>query len=323
MCRLWDKFRSVKDTNGKDILIFVLSLLLAFSIWLIHNLSLYYNEEVSVPVRARSNIQGRAQLSSNDAVVQARLRLTGFNAISSRRAMRRQPILVDFAPADLHPGAGEMFYLTGTDLTRYVQDIFGDDARLETMISDTVQFRFPLENSKKVPVVPVYTADFRSQYTAAGDIRITPDSVTIYGEPMHLSQIESVLTKPFYLRDLRVSAHGRVRLESTGLRLSDNTVDYSLEVSRFVEITADLPVEGRGVPAGRSLIIYPSVAQVSFKCAFPVTVDPTVTAHIYIDYQDFVSSLGGKCLPHVDALPPGILDYSVEPEVFDCVESIR
>ena len=76
MSRLWDKLRSVKDTNGRDIMIFVMSLLLAFSIWLIHNLSLYYNEEVSVPIRARSNIPGRAQLSSNDAIVQARLRLT-------------------------------------------------------------------------------------------------------------------------------------------------------------------------------------------------------------------------------------------------------
>ena len=38
MGRLWDKFRSLMATNGKDIIIFVMSLLLAFSIWLIHNL---------------------------------------------------------------------------------------------------------------------------------------------------------------------------------------------------------------------------------------------------------------------------------------------
>lgn len=323
MSRLWERFRSLKDADGRDIIIFLLSLLLAFSIWLIHNLSLYYNEVVSVPVRARSNLAGHAALSSNDAVVQARLRLTGFSVIRSKGAMKRSPVIVDFAPADLHPGAGEMFFLTGADLTRYVQSVFGDDARLETMISDTVQFRFPLENSKKVAVVPVYSAGFRPQYTAVGDMRLTPDSVVVYGEPLHLDQIDYVYTRPFYLEDLRVSAHGRVRLEETGLRLSENLVDYSLEVSRFVEITADLPVEGRNVPAGHSLIIYPSVARVSFKCAFPVTVDPTKKARLYIDYGDFAHSLGGQCLPRMEGLPAGILDYTVDPEVFDCVESVR
>lgn len=323
MGRLWDKFRSLMATNGKDIIIFVMSLLLAFSIWLIHNLSLYYNETVSVPVTARSNLDGHALVSSNSSAVQARLRLTGFDVIRSRGAMNRKPVVVDFTASDLHPRGGEMFYVTGTDLNRYVQAVFGDDARLETMLSDTVQFRFPLENSKKVPVTAVYTADFRSQYTAVGDLRLVPDSVTVYGEPMHLEQVDRVYTRPFYLQDLRVSAHGRVRLEETGLRLSDNAVDYTLDVSRYVEIRADLPVESRNVPAGRSLIIYPSVAQVSFKCAFPVTVDPSDVARFYIDYQDFTNSLGGVCIPRHDALPAGILDYTIEPQVFDCVESIR
>lgn len=323
MGRLWDKFRSLSASNGKDIIIFVMSLLLAFSIWLIHNLSLYYNETVSIPVRARSNINGHAMLSSNDAVVQARLRLTGFDVIRSRGAMNRKPVVVDFAAADMHPRGGEMFYVTGTDLNRYVQAVFGDDARLETMLSDTVHFRFPLENSKRVPVMAVYSAEFQPQYTAVGDLRLVPDSVTVYGEPMHLEQVDRVFTRPFYLKDLRVSAHGRVRLEETGLRLSDNVVDYSLDVSRYVEIRADLPVGSRGVPAGRNLIIYPSVAQVSFKCAFPVTVDPTTVARFYIDYQDFTHSLGGVCIPRCDDLPAGILDYNIEPSVFDCVESVR
>ena len=324
MRRLWDRVRSYIEHNGRDTAIFLMSFLLAFSIWLIHNLSLYYNEVVTVPVKARSNLDGHTALSSNDSPVQARLRLTGFDIISTRNAMNRKPVIVDFVPADLHKDGAETFYLTGSELNHYVQAIFGDNARLETMLSDTVRFRFPVENSKKVPVMPVYTAEFRPQYTAVGELRVTPDSVTVYGEPMHLDPIDRVYTKPFYLENLRVSAHGRVHLEEThGLRMSANVVDYSLEVSRYVEIRVNLPVEGRNVPAGRSLIIYPSVAQVAFRCAFPVTVDPSQSVRLYIDYSDFTHSMGGKCIPRTDALPPGILSYTVEPQVFDCVEGVR
>ena len=323
MGRLTDRFRSHLNFNGRDTVIFLMSLLLAFSIWLIHNLSLYYNEVISVPVRAVCNLDGHARESSNDAVIQARLRLTGFDVLRSRRLAARNPLEVEFAPADMHSKGGEFFYVTAAELNRYVQPVFGDNARLETMLSDTVTFRFPLENHKKVPVVPVCSIHYKPQYMAVGDLRLVPDSVTVYGEPSHLDKVDRVLTRPFSLSDVKVSAHGRVRLEENGaMRLSETTVSYVLDVSRYVEIRAELPVEGRHVPAGRNLFIYPSTATVLFKCAFPVTDDPAENASVYIDYRDFASSLGGKCLPQV-ILPPGVLDCTVEPQVFDCIESLR
>ena len=42
-----------------------MSLLLAFSIWLIHNLSLNYSDTISVPVMAQCNIDGHSDVSSN------------------------------------------------------------------------------------------------------------------------------------------------------------------------------------------------------------------------------------------------------------------
>lgn len=323
MGRLADRFRSHLKFNGSDTVIFLMSLLLAFSIWLIHNLSLYYNEVVGVPVRAVCNLEGHARESSNDVVIQARLRLTGFDVLRSRRLADRSPLEVEFAPADMHPKGGELFYVTATELNRYIQPVFGDNSRLETMLSDTLTFRFPLENSKKVPVVPVCHITYRPQYMPVGDLRVTPDSVTVYGEPSHLDKVDRVLTRPFSLSDLKVSAHGRVRLEENNtLRLSETAVAYSLEVARYVEIRAELPVEGRNVPPGRNLFIYPSSATVLFKCAFPLSVNPAEKASVYIDYADFAQSLGGKCLPQV-SLPGGVLECKVEPQVFNCIESLR
>ena len=41
-----------KKLNGRDLAVFLLSLLLAFGIWLIHNLSLDYVRVVNVPIKA-------------------------------------------------------------------------------------------------------------------------------------------------------------------------------------------------------------------------------------------------------------------------------
>ena len=58
--------------RGRDLAGLLFSLLLAFSIWLIHNLSLNYTQVIAVPVTARSNIEGHQELSSNSCEVAAR-----------------------------------------------------------------------------------------------------------------------------------------------------------------------------------------------------------------------------------------------------------
>ena len=68
--------------DGRDLAGFLMALLLAFSIWLVHNLTLRYSAIMNVEVTAQSNIQGRAAESSNTAVISARCRVI-LNVIKS------------------------------------------------------------------------------------------------------------------------------------------------------------------------------------------------------------------------------------------------
>ena len=43
----------------------------------------------------------------------------------------------------------------------------------------------------------------------------------------------------------------------------------------------------------------------------------------YIDYKDFIKSKEGKCVPVSTPLPEGVISYTIEPEVFDCIEEGR
>ena len=82
----------------------------------------------------------------------------------------------------------------------------------------------------------------------------------------------------------------------------------------------DIPVQVLNAPAGHALQVYPPTAQVYLRCAFPISKDPLASFKLYVDWKDFSSSLSGRCAPRVQRLPAGVLDYRVEPEVFDCIE---
>ena len=141
---------------------------------------------------------------------------------------------------------------------------------------------------------------------------------------IYLDNIDRVYTSSFSLSDLSAPAHGDVRIDRIkGVRLSAEKVEYQVDVRRFVEIRTSLPVKALNVPRNRSLAIFPSTAAVTFKCAFPVTVQPDADTWLYVDYADFQNSTGGRCIPELNRIPQGIYGYDVSPEVFECVESVK
>ena len=314
------KILQLLNISGRDWAVFLLALLLAFSIWLIHNLSLKYTEFMQASVEAVSNIEGHFNKSSNRSDVIARCQTTGYSIMMNAIFPGRRNVTVSFDPSALHRKSGETYYITSSELKESAHLIFGDDVQIENFITDTLFFRFPYENHKRVPVNPVHVLGFEPQYTADGPLDIEPDSVTIYGEPDFIGNIDRVNTEAIKISDISSVVHGIARLERIkGVRMSETEVHYSLPVSRYVEIPVTVSVQARNVPPGKSLMIYPSVATVYLRCAFPLTADLSEGVRVYVDYNDFVSSIGGKCMAKTASLPEGVINCSVSPAVFECV----
>ena len=310
--------------SGRDIFIFVLSLLLAFSVWLIHNLSNYYSQVISVSVYADSNIPGHQAESANSAVVTARCKATGFRLLRLRNVESGKGTRVFIAPTDLKEVSEEVFSISQENLEIYMKDIFGDGVQLEFFVTKEVEFRFPVENYKKVPVQIVQILDFKPQYMAMSPMRVEPDSVLVYGEPIHLANVEKVYTQTISLEKISSGRHGVVKLDiPSGVRLSNNEVNYTLDVTRYVEMKSTVKVGTRNVPVGKVLSVYPSSCEVTFRCAFPMGVDPTENVELYVDYNDFARSRSGRCVPKFSSLQNNVIDYRLSPEVLECVETLQ
>ena len=276
---------------------------------------------VTVQVIAESNIPGRAARSSDAVSMTARCKASGFRLLYLGR--KDAPVTVRFDAEDFSQEEGDYFSIPASQLYRYVNDIFGPETSVESFLFDKARFRFIRELNKKVPVEVISMFGFRSQYMQNGDFTVQPDSVLIYGPAELLSRVDAVKTRLIERSDVRSSLHGEVALEvPEGVRVSDNSVSWSLEVSRFVEISSEFPVYGRNVPAGTDFSFYPVKVNVVFRCVFPVIADPSGLVTCYVDYREFAQSRTGRCVIHCDNLPQGIIDYSIQPAVAECVEQI-
>jgi len=300
----------------------VTSLLLALVIWFLSNLSRDYPGVLNVPVSAECSLQGRSNLSSDAAIASARCRASGYRLLRYRTRHTGRTVRVRFDRADVRQVSGDRFYVPGSALNSHLQAVFGDDVLVEEILSDTLYFTFPAEDHKKVPVRLSGDFTYRTQYMASGPLRLIPDSVTVYGEQARLDLVDHVSTVSLLLDDVHDSQRGTVRLRRIkGIRLSEEEVTFELPVSRYVEMRSELPVTVQGLPAGRHLQVFPSKATVILHCLFPVAHNPFDSFELVIDYKDFASSLSGRCVARASQLPRGVLDYRVEPAVFDCIET--
>lgn len=310
-----------RGIGGRDGIFLIVSLLASCIVWLLTNLSNNYAGVISVPVIAECSIDGHSAQSSNRALVTARCRASGFSLLRAQSRKERQPVHVRFDRADLHYAGRDTYLLTGSAKNTYAGRFFGEETVVEAFVTDTLSFIFPAENHKKVRVTPLIQIGYRPQYMNASPLRIKPDSVTVYGEAARLDQIDNVSTARLNLWDVHEAQHGTVKLNKVkGVRMSVDEVSYEQEVTRYVELQATLPVEVWNAPAGHHLQVLPPVAKVVLRCAFPIGRDPLSQFKLYIDYRDFNASLSGRCVPQTLRLPAGVLDYRVEPEVFDCIE---
>lgn len=320
---LFHRLLKALNISGRDWVILTLSLLLAFSVWMIHNLSLKYNANLSAKVIAICSLDGHENVSAATAEALARGRATGYNIIESYIKARR-PVKVEFNPSVMQRYDSERFFVTGDKLVEYSHLIFGEDITVDHYISDTLFFRFPSVNHKKVPVVPVSILTYKGQYMARGPLDMTPDSVVVAGDPYLLETVKQVYTTPIRHFEISENISGLAGIEPIkGVNIQAKEVYYSMDVVRYVEFVSEVHVEAVNVPAGKAMMIFPSVVTLRMRCEFPLMDDAEGQQTVYVDYNDFKTSLGGNCPVRVKNLPKGILSYDVEPVSVRCVEESR
>ncbi|MBR1887985.1 MAG: hypothetical protein IJ813_05915 [Bacteroidales bacterium] len=318
---LKERIGRLKGGMGREWVILAASVLIAGLIWFLTQLSNVYTGTISVPVVAQCNIDGHRGTSSNTVIVSARCRTDGFRLVREHSRKEKRVVTVAFDRGDMRRTGPETFCVIGGAKNSYIGQFFGEGTTVEAFITDTLRFVFPSERHKKVPVEVPRSIHCRSQYMMSGPFRVSPDSVTVYATDEILDGIEKITSARIVMTDLHSSQHGILKLEEIpGVRMSHEEVSYEIPVSRYVELRTEVPLEVWNVPAGHQLQVYPTTASVVMRCAFPLQKDPLASFKLYIDYRDFSESLSGRCAPRTLRLPSGVLEYHVEPEVFDCVE---
>lgn len=308
--------------GGRNWMILVFSLLLAFFMWSTMKLSRNYSSYVKYRVEVTTNIPGHKNMALSEDVLVIGAKSTGFNIIKNLNGREDNTLLVEgIDPRHFHkcPNEEEKFYLLPDNIRQKIQDALGTDITVESLATDTLFFTFPQQWSRKVPVVANSIITYGRQYMPYSPVAIKPDSVLIYGDAATISGIDRVSTQAIKNSNAIRSISGVVRLVPLqGVRYSVEEVVYSQEIGRYVEGTVRVPVTISDAPSYANVAIVPQEVTIRYRQPFgkarPLS---SQDFSVEIGYDEIM--LKDVVRPAVTRLPEGILEYDVQPKFVECI----
>lgn len=314
-----------KGNLGTEWVVLLLSLLLACSVWFVHEMSLKYVVPMKFRVTISTNLEGYAGESASDDVLVVRATGTGFSIIGVRRSANvARNILLKVPDYKLHPVSGQpnLFEVYTRDLSEELYQALGSNLTINSFDTEMLTFKLTPRTHRKVPVVMQTDISCKSQYMIASEIKVVPDSVAVYGDVSLLDGITQVETDRVVFNNADAPLDGTVRIKPLrGVELSATEVEYHIDVVRYIELSSEVDFSLVGKPAGVSLMINPSSGVVRYRVPYALAEgaaqDDPPTFVVY--YSDFAASRSGVVVPSLYSAPSQMISYELDPPAVECV----
>ena len=308
----------------RNLRLFLVSLLIACFVWVMHTFALEYSASMPCTVRVTTNLRGYAPEATAREVVLLRGKATGFYLLKMRGTGRKPvdlAVTVDARHFKRVAGEEDTFSLPATELRERLGEEMGDHFEVDFIDAEQLTFTFTPQSYVKVPVAASLDLDFRPQYMQVDDVRLNPDSVLVYGAVKELQRLTQVRTRRISFPSVDKTLQGYVELEPLpGFRMDVDRVSYEIEVDRYVESSVTLPVTVKGTPAGRTLMVLPSQVEVIYRAPFHPRGGRIVADDLtlVVDYADFAGAGSTKVIPQL-VTDRDIYAWRLNPELVECI----
>ncbi len=278
----------VGRTNRREVLTFLLFVLLSFIFWMVQtareeNISEYY---------VNFHIDGQPQDMVFTTHVPTQIKVAvednNLNLLNYAYDDRLRTLIVDF---DRYADATGNFRISAAELQSLLRMELNSSTRIASISPTLIDARFAQTEGRKFPV------RLHGHYYPAENFRLhtpllKPDSVVINAPSAVLDTMQYVYTVKSIHTELRDTLREMLSLNlPLGVKSTPAEVLVTVPVAQYVERQfARIPIRAINVPRGRKLTIFPYAAQVS--CLVDFNFYSTIKESDFmltIDYDSIVS----------------------------------
>lgn len=274
---------------SKDILSFLLFLVLAAAFWFVNALGKDRETSISIPIRYVGIPQNVAIINKIPSSITLNVKDQGLRLFSYSQ-QRLTPITFDLSR--VFNQKGEILFTSeqiSANINRY-PNLMPTTTVLEIQ-PDSIFIQYEKLSIKTLAVELVSKIELTHQYMLSKKIQLNPSQVTVYGPKNLLDSMKSVRTEYVEFKDLNESKQFSAKLIPVkSVRFAFYDVRVSLFVEQFTEKNIKIPVKYINCPANLSIRTFPAVVNLTYNVGLS-HFNSMVTSDIqvYLDFNDLNS----------------------------------
>lgn len=305
-----------KLKNDKQIVAFLVCLLIATVLWFLNALSKDYTSTISYPVKYVNPPSKRFLANTPPAKFELKVEAHGFTLLRHKLSLSFSPIVLNINAITRNMEADSGVYNIRTEnLMRRISDQVSKEISISEIRPEYIKLILDSLVTKKVPIKLNIKAEFKPQFYLEEPISASPDSVKITGPAMVLDTVSFLNTESKTFGRLDAKTEKSVALlhpEKT--TLSPEKVMVKIPVERFTEKELKIPVEVRNKPDSVNIKLFPSEVKISFLVGLKEFESITgADFKAYVDYNDIANGNPEELQVKIDTQPSFIQMLRISP----------
>lgn len=255
----------------KRFVIFLFFVFLSTIFWFLNKLDQEYETEITLPVRYSEFPSDKILVNELPDYFSLRVKSHGYKLLEYKISNSFLPFPINVNGLTLRfnsRASDDQLYALTRNLNIDIKRWLDSEIEILAISPDSLYFNFADRTFKKVPVKSKLKIVPATQFMVRGNIKFSPDSVTISGADPIVDTINAVYTQEKDLLDLNVAYTKEIKLKKIdAIDFSDDKVDVNIQVEKFTEGTKKVKLNIINVPDSLILRTFPNEISVSYFVA--------------------------------------------------------
>jgi len=260
-----DYVKVVKLRNNRRIVVFLICLAIATSLWFLNALGKNYSATITYPVKYINAPKNQFLADITPVKIDIEADGQGFTLLR-HKLLSFSPITLDIEEItkNLNSKSGTYSVLS-KNLIGNIAEQFNNDIKITAVTPEILEIVLDSLISKTVPVELDINVDFVPQFNLKSAIATNPEKVKITGPTFVLDKISAVKTKVNIINKIEASIRQEIDLIHPGkTTISPEKVTLIIEVEKYTEKELKIPIEIKNKPDKVRIKLFPSEVKVLF-----------------------------------------------------------
>lgn len=251
---------------NKKVITFFICLILASLLWLVNAINRDYQYTLKIPVKFLNLPSDKIVVGEIPEKLDVTIKTSGLKLLLIKSRKLNTDLVIDFNI--LKSNAKSQAYSIGNG-NIYLKPYLNFDVTIIKIRPDTLFFSSDLSKSKIVPVKLNSDIDFEKGYELLSHPVINPSFITITGDSISLSKIDTVYTSALNLKNLKQNFSSEIQLKKTNsnINYSQKSVGVTLLVDRYTENTLSIPISVINNPNNQKIKLLPEEIEIKYSVA--------------------------------------------------------